>query len=244
MRAIAAALLALTGCTQIFGLGEPMRIASDAAAVLDGADDAPTEVEIDAVSVKGDCDPSLTSLIVCFDFENNATDLSAIANSATASGVAFSAGHLGQAINVSEASSVTQVGVAAYNVTAVTIEAWVRLTSFPAGRAGVFDSDARYGLFVYGDGSIALRMTQSPAGGVSLNQWHHVAATDDGVTRQLYVDGVVVVAVASTPVPMSAQGNEIGGNAPSGERLIGAIDSLRVYNVVRTPAQIAASAMN
>jgi hypothetical protein len=76
------------------------------------------------------------------------------------------------------------------------------------------------------------------------NAWHHAAATLDATTNTvtLYLDGVQV---AQTVVFELSTGNTIpvsigrGGNA--GYYFNGKIDDVRIWNVVRTGAQIAAS---
>ncbi len=83
------------------------------------------------------------------------------------------------------------------------------------------------------------------AGNVSANAWHHAAATLEGSARQLklYLDGKLV---ASSTVSGISQGNElpmsIGASGPmSGDYFKGKIDDVRVWNLVRTADQIAAS---
>jgi hypothetical protein len=76
-----------------------------------------------------------------------------------------------------------------------------------------------------------------------INQWHHVAATFNGSTLALYVDGVVV---GSTPfggsIPVSGQGFTLGSH-PGYEFFNGTMDEVRIWNTARTQAQIQA-AMN
>lgn len=78
---------------------------------------------------------------------------------------------------------------------------------------------------------------------VSVNAWHHVAATLNGSSRELslYLDGV---RVARTTVPALSAGNtlpvSIGRSGPvSGDYWKGLIDDVRIWNVVRTPEEIA-----
>lgn len=79
---------------------------------------------------------------------------------------------------------------------------------------------------------------------VAANEWHHVAFTVNGSRRTatLYFDGV---AVQQDRVPVSSGNNlplQIGRNGPaSGKYFQGKIDDVRVWNVVRSAAEIKAN---
>jgi hypothetical protein len=83
------------------------------------------------------------------------------------------------------------------------------------------------------------------AAGVAPNTWHHVAATLDGSTRQLtlYLDGAQVVQATLSGV--TASGNtlpvEIGRDGTGGNYWLGKLDDVRIWNVVRSAADISAS---
>jgi hypothetical protein len=81
------------------------------------------------------------------------------------------------------------------------------------------------------------------ANGIAPNQWHHVAASLDGASRvlTLYLDGRLV---DRTTLPRLSAGNReplnIGrSGALSGNYWKGLIDDVRIWNVVRTPEQVA-----
>jgi hypothetical protein len=135
---------------------------------------------------------------------------------------------------------------------AYTLEAWIKPTSM-----GV------YGIIGWGNWGTpnqvnALRL--SPTGIVNYwwgpdltvntpnlsGQWHHVAATFNGTTRTIYLDGVAVGSdtPGSHTVP-SPSNLRIGStNAPSSganyEYFSGSIDEVRIYNVGLTQAQVQA----
>ena len=73
------------------------------------------------------------------------------------------------------------------------------------------------------------------------NSWTHLAATYDGVTQQLYVNGTLA---GSRPqggtVAVSGGKLRIGGNSVWGEYFTGHIDEVRIYNRALTPAEIQA----
>jgi hypothetical protein len=72
-----------------------------------------------------------------------------------------------------------------------------------------------------------------------LNAWSHLAATYDGATIRLYVDGSLV---SSTPaagsILQSSNPLRIGGNAVWGEYFAGLIDEVRIYDRALTQTQI------
>jgi len=83
------------------------------------------------------------------------------------------------------------------------------------------------------------------AGVLSENTWYHVAATYDGVSMKLFLDGTEV---GSTPKTGSLSINPavavwIGGNPPTatGHPWHGGIDEVRIWNTARTPAQLQAN---
>ena len=130
-----------------------------------------------------------------------------------------------------------------------TIEAWIKPTSM-----GV------YGIIGWGDYVTANQVNAlclSPNGiinywwGADLivntpdlsGRWHHVAATFDGTTRKIYLDGAVVG--FDTPgghaVP-DARNLRIGSTntSASGEYFSGSIDEVRVYSTALTQVQLRA----
>lgn len=130
-----------------------------------------------------------------------------------------------------------------------TKEAWVRARSFSAfsnnivsgstvafwAPNGNLSSGHNFNYFTCSDGAT-----------MNLNQWYHVAVTYDGGTNTmiLYKDGVQVA--TGNPVGVYSDtemfiGAYDDGVAP-GYLWDGQIDEVRIWNVVRTPAEIAASA--
>ncbi len=70
-------------------------------------------------------------------------------------------------------------------------------------------------------------------------RWTHLAATYDGTTTRLYVNGTQVSSQAQTGA-MAASTNplQIGGDSLYGQFFQGTIDEVRIYNVALTAAQI------
>jgi hypothetical protein len=75
----------------------------------------------------------------------------------------------------------------------------------------------------------------------ALNAWTHLAATYDGTTQRLYVNGVQVASKAVSGALTTSNGAlRIGGNSVWGEYFAGLIDEVRIYNKALTAAQIQA----
>ena len=74
--------------------------------------------------------------------------------------------------------------------------------------------------------------------GINLNQWYHIAATDDGVTVRLYINGVQVTSGSSGPsVNYAGQpiiGQFGGGNAVTN----GSIPYVRIFNRALSASEI------
>jgi hypothetical protein len=129
--------------------------------------------------------------------------------------------------------------------TARTLEAWVNAnTSSGNGLIayGVYATNARAGISLLNNRLYYSGGSNDLAGNIVMpaGTWHHVAATYDGTTLRLYVDGVLDVAAAKT-FNTTANGFLLGysGNG-NGEYLNGRLDEVRIYNVALTQAQVQA----
>ncbi|MEM1041117.1 MAG: LamG-like jellyroll fold domain-containing protein [Bacteroidota bacterium] len=117
-------------------------------------------------------------------------------------------------------------------------------------QAGGAGNDEGYALRVGGNGRANLLLGNgswqeltTPNGTLALNVWQHVAATYDGATMRIYVDGAEVAARSlSHSITANDFALRVGSSENSPERTFpGGIDEVRVWNVARTPEQIAAS---
>jgi hypothetical protein len=72
-----------------------------------------------------------------------------------------------------------------------------------------------------------------------LNAWHHLAATYDGATMKLYIDGVLATSKAKTgTITTNANPLTLGSQPGYGEYFGGSADDFRVWNVTRTQTEI------
>ena len=129
---------------------------------------------------------------------------------------------------------------------ALTLEAWVYPTSVSGWRT-VFMKELNAMYYLYAAASTG------PGAGVNiggyretfgssnlpLNAWSHLAATYDGTTLRMFVNGTQVSSLAlSGAVPASTQPLRIGGNAQWGEFFQGRIDEIRIYSRALSPTEI------
>jgi hypothetical protein len=134
----------------------------------------------------------------------------------------------------------------------MTLEAWVNPTAVGTAWRCVLlkeqPAELIYALYagnskgkaatdVFTNADIGLSGTANTA----LNAWTHLAATYDGTTLRLYVNGVQAASKAVTGAIKTSNGVlRIGGNSIWGEWFAGLIDEVRVYNKALTAAQIQA----
>lgn len=83
---------------------------------------------------------------------------------------------------------------------------------------------------------------------INNNQWHHVAASNDGVNVNLYVDGIFTGAIFSgNGLSTAGFPLRIGANNPASIGFVpheGSMDEVRFWNTARTQAQIVANMNN
>lgn len=223
----------------------------DAPQVADAprAADARIDTMIDA-RIAPFCDSADTSLVACYEFEGNANDASANMLNATTSNVGYAIGRVGMAMRFGATSAAEVADSSAFDVSAVTIEAWINPSQMPpgSGRMGIVDMNGQWGFFLHPNGQLrcSASVTITVNANVPTNQWTHVACTYDGTTATIYVNGI-----AATPTgtggalsTASTSGLSIAADNPagSGSRLIGLIDQLRLMSRARTANEICVDA--
>ena len=73
---------------------------------------------------------------------------------------------------------------------------------------------------------------------VSLNVWHHIAATFDGTTAKLYFEGELVQTVTNPAIPVASTSAFVGRRGGNGGGFKGNINDARIYDHVLTPKEI------
>jgi glucose/arabinose dehydrogenase len=135
--------------------------------------------------------------------------------------------------------------------TGMTLEAWVRPLGALTGWSAVLLKEATGGL-AYGlyanDGNpypaltVHIGTADQSAIGTSqlpLDAWTHLAATYDGTTMRLFVNGVQVGTKAQTGSMLTSTGAlRMGGNAVWTEFFRGVMDDVRIYNRALSAAEI------
>lgn len=134
-------------------------------------------------------------------------------------------------------------------------EAWVRIDADPAtgGRVGIVDADATsaaVSFFYYRPGAYQIRFELGVQlfldHQLSLGDWHYLAQTCEGGVLTAYVDGSPVGSrTGCSPGVATTYGLQLGQNnnqASGNEWLTGALDGVRLWTTVRTPAEICAAA--
>jgi hypothetical protein len=136
--------------------------------------------------------------------------------------------------------------------TGMTIEAWVQPTvAMGTSWRSVLMKERSGGLSysLYANGSTSRPSADINTGGVdqtvrgtaavAANVWTHLAATFNGTTLRLYVNGTLVQSMAVTGSLVTGTGAlRLGGNSAWGEWFKGYIDDVRIYNRPLTAAEI------
>ena len=178
-------------------------------------------------------------------------DLSGNGNDGKTTSVTRVAGKYGQALSFNGASSIVTVNDAASLrlSRAATVEAWVKPTTVTGWRTVVLKEQSEtlsYGLYSSNeDNRPAGHVFTSRDAGVASssvlapNTWAYLAATWDGTTQTIYVNGtkIATAALKGTIAP-SSKPLRFGGNKIWNEWFKGAIDDIRIYNRALTAAEV------
>ncbi|MFA5908367.1 MAG: LamG-like jellyroll fold domain-containing protein [Vicinamibacterales bacterium] len=200
-----------------------------------------------------------SSLVAAFNFDEGTglavEDVSGQDNHGVVSGAAWSTtAKYGKALSFDGVNDMVSIADAASLdlTTAFTLEAWVRPTTTTGWRTVLMkEVPGELAYTLYANSSPARPSTWVRTGGISksaiggtrltANAWTHLAATYDGATLRLHVNGVSAAATAVTgSIQASTDPFRIGGNAVWGEYFKGQIDDVRVYNRVLAAAEIQA----
>jgi len=199
--------------------------------------------------------PVVSGLVAAYGFEETAgtvvRDASGSGHHGTIHGAARAPGRFGRALSFDGVNDVVTVADAAtLDSPHVTVSAWVFPTALSGWRTAVMKEAPAgmvYSLYAHDNApspamTVGMSGVDHSASGVAplpLNTWSHLAATYNGATVRLFVNGTLVMtsAIRGT-LPASANPLRIGGNALWGEYFSGTIDEVRVYNRALSAAEI------
>jgi len=138
--------------------------------------------------------------------------------------------------------------------TDITIEAWIKTTSNSEQYITTKNENSFYFGINLGGGagkvSFWLNNVSSGSGGwlhssatVNDGNWHHVAATYDGSTIKIYVDGILSASRSVSATIQTGSSSVNIGSRGGGFRFVGKMYDVRFWNVTRTASEIS-GAMN
>lgn len=193
------------------------------------------------------CDP-IDGLVACYEFEGNTSDATTNHLDAVATNVMYIDDRFGKAMQLALTSAATVGASNKFDLSQLTIEAWVNPTTLPAPTrvSVVLAVSGQYMLWIDEFGRLvcdlhgATRVTSTAT--VATAMWSHVACTYDADTARVYVNGVGTPRGRSGDLSGGSNAMSIGGSIPAGSRWIGLIDELRLLSVARSGPQICSDA--
>ena len=174
-------------------------------------------------------------------------------------GVTWTTGRSGAAINLDGSDDYVALPNLDISGSAITLTAWVKISSFPSTvdqrfivKSTNISEQAHYWLLGTTGNRLRFRLKAggttttlvASSGSLSTNVWYHAAATYNGSTMRLYLNGTEVGSVAKTgslavssTVPVN-----IGRNPDGTNYMRGAIDDVRIYSSALTQTEVASLA--
>jgi hypothetical protein len=174
-------------------------------------------------------------------------------------GVTWTTGRVGAAINLDGQDDYVSLPNLDVSGSAITLSTWVKIASFPSGIDQRFiakttntTEQAHYWMLGTTGNRLRFRLKAggstttlvASSGNLSTNVWYHAAATYDGTTMRLYLNGTQVGSVAkSGTVGVSSSVPVNIGRSPDGSNYMrGAIDDVRIYKSALTQTEVASLA--
>jgi hypothetical protein len=168
-------------------------------------------------------------------------------------GISWSSGQIGQAVNLNGLSG--RFGVAPHSTSlelpnAITISAWVKPNTLHRGTLIQKENGNGFEFWLDSNGQLEFRLNRGNNGSTYrlrsnynytnfLGTWIHLAATFDGITSRIYVNGVENISATYAPFTIGTNsGNLVIGALGTIQRLNGAMDDLRLYGRALSPVEI------
>jgi hypothetical protein len=217
---------------------------------------------LSAAEIRTDMGMAVTSgLVAAYGFDEGtgsvASDASGGGQAGTIAGAAWAAqGRFGKALRFDGIDDrVSVADSSALDLTnRFTMEAWVNPSTLTGWRTVLMKEAAdglAYGVYANDNAPNPAAYARAAADGASrgssgatqlrVNAWTHLAATYDGRTLRMFVNGVLVGAEAMSGALVTS-GNvlSIGGSLVWGGHFEGLIDEVRIYNRALAPGEIRA----
>ena len=178
-----------------------------------------------------------------------ANDSSGNANTGTLNAnTAWKAGKIGKALIFDGSGDyVSTSNTTSTQVSSGTMEAWIKTSNAGSGYRGIVVKQDAWGMFLVDNVLEIFDWTagQNRSTGVNLadGKWHHVVVSfQSGITNGsiVYVDGIAKLTTTMTVADQSQSLSfGTGSSTANGQDFNGLIDQVRLFNYVRTPAQVA-----
>jgi Concanavalin A-like lectin/glucanases superfamily/Carboxypeptidase regulatory-like domain len=197
-----------------------------------------------------------SSLVSLWQGEGNANDTRGVNNGTLTNGTIFGSGRFGQAFQFGNTQHVSVPDSASLDLTnALTLETWVSPQQIGAagnntlllfkGNSSVLNSQS-YGIIYDSGGNTVFRIgngstIQQIFGGVlPLNTFTHIAATYDGTTMRIYVNGLQTSSAASSIGTLLNTTDPfiIGSNSGT---FVGKMDEVAIYSRAISPSEVRAN---
>jgi hypothetical protein len=204
-------------------------------------------------------DPGSEGLVAYYPLDGDGSDAAGNHDGTVTGNPPFADGVQGQALNVTADGQYVTIPYADdFALNTFTVSVWVNAAASesPLGILGTrFNSDNTFDVKVMastihgdiGDGaawlSTAIDIPEAHGGDIRRSTWYHIVyVLDDATdTAYLYLDGALATTVTFSGTPLFMKPDQelrIGMDYPT-EPMRGAIDEVRIYNRVLSPAEVA-----
>ncbi len=202
-----------------------------------------------------------SGLVAEYHFDDNAQDSSGNGNDGTNNGATYTTGVSGQALSFDGVNDYVEVPNSASlqftSSTPFSIDGWINVGSFTTGEVesiiakwGDAGGEFGYGVIVNTDRKLHFSLDQFGshrnnaigATVIAANTWYHFAATYDGTTMQVYLNGVLEGSTTKT-VSGSASSTplKIGGQVFEPGAFTGLIDEVKIYSRALSASEVQAN---